>query len=127
MPTGLKVPFSINSSGGLNIVTGDENDQQTIMLYLASGDNENAFQQDITLGLDMIFKIDNELIRPKIINTIVEIFEKLERKKRFKLLKNTISWKSDETDSGESLLSFRYLNLESDETNIYEYKFNSGA
>ncbi|PNX50431.1 MAG: hypothetical protein BV456_06690 [Thermoplasmata archaeon M8B2D] len=127
MPTGLKIPFSINSGGGLNIVTGDENDQQTIMVYLASGDNENAFQQDITLGLDMIFKIDNELIRPKIINTIVEIFEKLERKKRFKLLKNTISWKSDETDSGESILSFRYLNLESDETNIYEYKFNSGA
>jgi hypothetical protein len=124
MPKGLKVPFSINSRGGLETVTGDENDQQTIMLYLASGENENAFQQDITLGIDMIFNVDNELIRSKIITTIVEIFEKLERQKRFKLLKNTFKWNSED---GESALSFRYLNLESDEPNTYEYKFNSGA
>lgn len=127
MPKGLKVPMGANSSGGLATVDGDENDSKVIKLYLSDGDNENAFQQEITLGIDMIFDILDPLMRARIRNRIERIFEKLKVEKRFSLLRNTFQWDETNSDQGELILSFRYLNLESDEEKIYEQKFNSGA
>jgi hypothetical protein len=127
MPKGLKVPMSVNVYGGLSTIEGDENDAQVIKLSLLDGENENAFQQDITLGIDMIFDIADPMMRSKVKNRIVRIFDIFESRKRFKLLENTIKWDESRTRQGEMILSFRYLNLESDEPKTYEQKFNSGA
>jgi hypothetical protein len=127
MPTGLKIPMGVNSGGGLATVDGDDNDAKIIKLTLSDGENENAFQQDITLGIDMIFDILDPIVRSKITIRIVRAFEKLQSQKRFKLLKNTINWDESSSAQGELTLNFRYLNLESDEEKEYEQKFNSGA
>lgn len=127
MPKGLKIPMQANSSGGIATVEGDDNDAKIIKLYLSDGDNENAFQQEITLGVDMIFDILDPLMRARIKNRIERIFDRLKAEKRFDLLRNTFQWDESKTSEGELILSFRYLNLESDEEKIYEQKFNSGA
>lgn len=127
MPKGLRIPFQASATGGISTIEGDENDRQVISAYLSDGDNENAFQQNITLGIDMIFDISDPLMRSRVFTRIVRLFEFLESKKRFKLLTETIQW--DETDiaNGNMILSFRYLNLESDQPQTYEQKFSSGV
>lgn len=127
MPVGLKIPMQANSSGGFATVDGDDNDAKIIKLYLSDGDNENAFQQDITLGVDMIFDILDPLMRARIRNRIERIFDRLKAENRFDLLRNTFQWDETNASEGELILSFRYLNLESDEEKTYEQKFNSGA
>lgn len=127
MPKGLKIPISANSKGGFATVEGDDNDAKIIKLALMDGENENAFQQDITLGVDMVFDILDPIARSRIINRLIFIFEIFKAQKRFDLLKNTISWDESSSNEGELVLNFRYLNLESDEEKTYEQKFNSGA
>lgn len=127
MPTGLRVPMQANATGGLSKISGDENDRQVIAGYLSDGDNENAFQQNITLGIDMIFDISDPLMRPRVFTRIVRLFEFLEAKKRFKLLEGTIAWDESDISNGNMILSFGYLNLESDEPQTYKQKFNSGV
>ena len=85
MPKGLRIPFQASATGGLSTIEGDENDTQVIAIYLADGDNENAFQQGVTLGIDMIFDIADPLMRPRVYTRIVRIFEYLEGKNSFKL------------------------------------------
>jgi len=127
MPKGLRIPFQANSKGGLSTIEGDENDTQVIMTYLGDGDNENAFQQNVTLGIDMVFDIADPLMRPRVHTRLLRIFEYLESRNRFKLLEETIKWDESDIANGNMILSFRYLNLESDEPNTYEQKFSSGA
>ncbi len=127
MPTGLRVPMQASATGGISKISGDENDRQVIAGYLSDGDNENAFQQNITLGVDMIFDISDPLMRPRVLTRIVRLFEFLESKKRFKLLEGTIEWDESDIANGNMIMSFRYLNLESDEPQTYEQKFNSGV
>ena len=47
---GIKIPVGASKSGGAATITGDENDKQIISVALGSTDNENAFQQEISLG-----------------------------------------------------------------------------
>jgi len=104
------------------LCTGDDNDIKVIKAALNSGDNENAFQQNITLGEDMIFGMSDPLIRSRITVKIRQIFEVFYEQHRFKLLVDTIKW----TDEAEVVnLTFRYLNLESDEEKEYSDTFTA--
>ncbi len=127
MATGLKVPISVNANGGIALISGDENDAKIIALALGDGDNENAFMQDITMGNDMIFDINDPSIRANITMTLVRIFEEFEKQNRFKLLYDTIEWTETENvnEEGEIRLKFRYLNIESDK--IYEFDKKYGG
>lgn len=123
MATGIKIPFSASPTGGIALVSKDENDRKIIKIAMSDGDNENAFEQDLALGLDMIFDINDPLIRPKIVARIKSMFERFQAQKRFKLLRNTIRWDDENIKEGELRLSFRYLSLESDEEKEYEQVF----
>lgn len=119
MPRGLKIPVGVSPSGGLAFVEHDENDNKTIMLALGAGDNENAFQQDITLGDGMVFDNADPTMRARVVARIVEIFRDFERQKRFKLHRHTIEWASQEGSQVQTL-RFTYLNIESDEIRQFD-------
>lgn len=126
MAKGLKIPLQANAQGGIATVEGDDNDLKIIELALSDGDNENAFQQEFTLGQGMIFDINDPIIQAGITRRLREIFSRFEAQKRFKLLRDTIKWKSDSTTQ-ELTLTFRYLNIESDEVQTFEKKYGTGG
>lgn len=126
MPKGLKMPIGRNASGGFAVVDGDDNDKKTIAVALGDDDNENAFQQEIGLGLGMVFDINDPYIRGSIKRRLIRLFKLFEAQKRFKLLTDTIEWK-DDSETQELILSFRYLNLESDEENEFSKSFSAGG
>lgn len=108
---------------------GNEQDNNILMLALASDDNENSFQQGNGLGQSMVFDIDDPSARADILSHIRRVFARFERLKRFKLLENSIRWIDNETP-GEKVLAFKYISLESDEVRDFDKKYyaaGSGA
>lgn len=124
MPTGLRVPVGANPGGGAALVDSDDNDNKIISLALGSCDNENAFQQDIGIGDNMVFDVSDTTLRAKIIRRLNGIFKDFEQQKRYRLVKDTIKW---EEGDGELSLSFKYLNLESDEPKDFNQKFTQSG
>jgi hypothetical protein len=125
MPTGLKIPVGVDASGGMSLVSGEENDAKIIKISLSDDDNENAFQQDIALGLSMIFDINDVTLKARVLRRVRAIFADFLKLKRFKLLTDTIKW-SEDTSEQELTLEFRYLDLESDEERLYNRTFTAG-
>ena len=124
MATGLKIPLGVAPNGGAALVDGDENDTKIIKTALANGDNENAFQQDITLGRQMVFDINDPLAKSKIVVKIKRIFARFRAEKRYNLLNNTLKWIDDDEEQ-TATLQLRYLNMESDETQEFSQKFGA--
>lgn len=121
---GLKIPVGVNAHGGAALVSGDVNDMKIISISLGSSENENAFQQDITLGEAMVFDLNDPTIRAKILRKLYMIFDNFKVKKRFKLNKNTIEWEEDPKKQELTLL-FTYTNLESDEDVLFRRAFTA--
>lgn len=121
---GLKIPVGVNSHGGAALVSGDVNDEKIIMIALGSSENDNAFQQDITLGETMIFDLNDPTIRAKILRKLYGIFNEFRTKKRFELKKDTVTWEEDPRKQ-ELTLSFQYTNLESDEDILFRRTFTA--
>lgn len=122
MTTGIAIPFTVNPAGGVKLVYKDDNDAKIIRVALSDGDSENAYQQDITLGQEVVFQPSDSSFRSWVATRLNSIFRSFQAEKRFRLLTSTISWE-DVEDSGESILSFRYVNLESDEEKEFEHAF----
>jgi hypothetical protein len=124
MPVGFRLPVQKSSSGGIRLVDGDENDNKIIRLALSADDNENAFNQDIGLGEEMIFNVTSSEVQGKILARLRQIFAKFESQKRYRLFTDSISWEEDKINQ-ELILNFKYLNMESDEVNEFSKKFAS--
>ena len=120
MPKGLKIPVGVDVHGGAAMLDGDQMNTQDIKTALSDCDNENAFQQEVGLGSGMIFDVDDNTIRARIMRKVEAIFSKFEREIRFRLLRHTIEWTSGD---GELNLEFQYLDIESDETNTFAKTF----
>jgi hypothetical protein len=127
MATGLALPVGVDNQGGAKIVSGDENDSKIIRCALGDDDNENAFQQNIGLGVGSIFGVSDELIRSKILRRLNEVFRRFQAQKRFILRPNTIKWVRDENQSQELTLEFRYVSIESDEEKLFRQNFDSSS
>jgi hypothetical protein len=121
---GLRLPVGVGPNGGASLIEGDENDYKIIAIALGSTENENAFQQDITLGERMVFDLNDYTIRASILKKLYKIFENFRLKKRFELKKETISWIEDSRNQILTL-EFRYVNLESDEDIFFRKAFTS--
>ncbi len=119
MPTGLKLPLGASKSGGIALVDGDLNNSKTITNALSDCGNENAFEQDKGIGLEMIFSNSENGIRANTVMRLKKIFKDFERQKRFKLLPATIEWQDGEDQT--TILVFRYLDLESDEEKLFTF------
>lgn len=125
MAKGLKVPVGVNLTGGTAWVEGDEQKHQSIMIALSSGENANAFQQNINLGDGMIFGWDGPDFRAAIVRRLLSIFADYETARLFRLMQETLEWiKGDE---GELILAFSYIDIESDETKAFRKEFTVGA
>jgi hypothetical protein len=126
MPQGLAMPVRVAPWGGAAISDSDENDNKIIMLALGSDDNENAFQQDIGMGEAMIFDVSDPTLRGRIVGKLRQIFRRFETQKRYRLMGDTVRW-TENPETGDLSLTFKYLNLESDEPQTFSRNFRSGA
>lgn len=124
MPRGLAIPVGINAKGGAALVEGNENDDKIIKAALGSDDNENSFQQNLGIGLDAIFDINDPTSRPAIQSKVARVFRQFELQRRYKLVDSTLSWTQSE---GETTLSFKYVSLEADEERLYRQAFIAGG
>lgn len=120
MATGFYLPLGVNTGGGIRLVSGEENDRKAIILALGSGWNENAFQQDIALGQDMIFDLADTTVRARIKRKLQEIFREFQAQNRYRLLTETIKWSEGEQTLE---LEFKYANMETDEVRDYTISF----
>jgi len=124
MPVGLALPVGVNTSGGVKLVDSDENDNKIISLALGMDDNENAFQQGIGLGIDMVFAISDPATRGRILGRLKQIFRRFEAQKRYRLRPATLKWTED-SDTQDLVLEFKYINLESDEERTFSRTFSA--
>jgi len=120
MPKGLKIPVGVDAHGGAAMYEGDSMNTQIIKTALSDCDNENAFQQGLGLGSGMIFDVDDNTVRAKIMRRLDAIFTQFERDIRFRLMKHTVEWTSAD---GELNLEFQYLDIESDERKTFAKTF----
>jgi hypothetical protein len=115
MATGLKIPVGVTGAGGAAMISGDANDVQVISVALGDDDNQNAFQQEITLGEFMIFEGVGEATDEQILRRIRSIFRDFRAAQRYKLINATIDGGEEE---GERVLTINYLSIESDEEKV---------
>ena len=117
MATGLAIPIRLSNSGGFLTESGDKHASSILRAALGDDDNRNPFQQNIGLGVSMVFDIADAGARPNILNRLVRLFNVFEQQKRFKLRRNTIRWV--EGTNGDMTMTFKYVNLESDEEAVF--------
>lgn len=109
---GLRLPVGVDATGGTAMVDGETANRQIIMTALSDCDSENAFQQDLGVGSDMVFDISDPTARAKTLQKLRLIFDKFEAEHRFRLLPETARWT---VDQGELTLEFMYHDIESDQ------------
>lgn len=126
MPQGLKMPVGVSSTGGAALVSGDDNDRKIIWNALGDCSSEHAFQQDLGLGGDMVFDINDASLRARILRRLNNIFATFEVQKRYKLLRDTITWSANSA-SQELVLTFSYFNIESDEAQTFTRVFTRSS
>lgn len=126
MAKGIKIPVQVTRAGGIAWVEADEHKRQLIMVALSSSENGNAFQQDVNLGDDMIFGADSPRFRSMILRRLDEIFRTFEAQKLFRLMRETIEWEND-PEAGELVLSFSYVDIESDEVTEFRKPYTVRA
>jgi hypothetical protein len=118
---GLRVPLGVNMVGGAARNDGDDHASQTLLLALNDDDNTNAFQQELGIGVDMIFDTKNMALRARIMSRVNAIFRRFEQLDLFKLVRGSIKW--DDSVEGELSLNLSYINLESDEVKSFSRRF----
>jgi len=123
---GLKIPVGVDTTGGSATLEGDEYADQVIRTGLSDHDNANAFQQDGGLGEEMIFGKTDTAQKAAILRKLYSMFAAWEEERLFRLMRETIKWSKD-SESGELIVEFRYINLESDEPTTFRKKFTTGA
>ena len=119
MTRGLALPLGVNVGGGARLVERDEQASKIITMALSDNDNRNAFQQDLGLGADMVFAIESPALRAQILRRLTNVFREFEQQELFKLVTDTVEFSSGSVGSGDLNLTFKYINLESDEVSIF--------
>lgn len=125
MSTGIAIPVGVNSQGGVKLVSKDEQAVKIIGLALSDLENDNAFQQGIGLGYDLMFDPALPAFRAKIRQQLFRIFDDFKKRKLFSLV--TRSVKFEKASDGEQVLSFKFVNLESDKEIDFEKAFLSAV
>lgn len=95
------------------------------MLALSDDDSDNAFQQDISLGQKMVFDVSSPAFRASVLARVISIFQAFEKERLYRLDKTSIGWSIETT--GEQILTFRYINLESDNPQTFRRTFPAGG
>jgi hypothetical protein len=93
---------------------------------MGADENENAFQQNLGLGEASIFANDEPTARAAVVGRLRQLFRRFELQKRYRLVGNTIKWITEE-DTGNLVLVFDYINLESDEAKSFRRTFTTNT
>lgn len=110
--TGLALPLKDNGFGGLQLVSGEENDFKIISLAVMSNSNTNAFQQP-TVDIDeAVFEIDDITFLAMVRRKLEAVFADFDRQHRYRLTPGSIRIESNQP--GETFVFFSYHNLEAD-------------
>lgn len=125
MAGGLQLPVGVNGSGGVAVIDGVAQDDKIVRMALSDNGSENAFQQGIGFGLFPIFKIEDAATRITILQRIREIFAVFLREERFKILEETLNFKTEK--EGELVLEFRYQSLRSDQERTFSAAITPGG
>lgn len=125
MVKGLKVPIGVDIYGGSAVVEDSEYKHQLIAMSLSSGDSANAFQQEVSLGQDMIFGQDTLSLRSSVTQRLYAIFADFETNKLFRLMKETLKW--NPLGDGRLELSFSYIDIETDTVESFLKEYTVGA
>jgi len=123
MPTGLAMPVGVGQGGGARLSSGDANDDKIMRLALGDDSNENAFQQNVGVGANMVFGQADELLQATIMRRLQDVFRRFEAQKRYTLLRGTIRWSRD-SKTQELILEFRYVSTESDKEMEFREAFS---
>lgn len=126
MATGLGMPVGVGNGGGARLVSGSENDDKIVRLALGDDSNENAFQQNIGVGVDMIFGVNDEQQQARIMRRVNAVFARFEAQKRFLLRRETIKWTRD-SSTQELILEFQYVSVEADEERDFRQSFSASS
>lgn len=126
MARGIRIPVGVNQSGGTAMIEGDAHKKQLITTAMSAGESANAFQQDINLKEGMIFGNDTPLLRSRILRRLRAIFVDFESQNLFRLLPETIEWEK-KPDEGELILSYKYIDLETDKPEEFSQGFSLRA
>lgn len=115
---GLAIPVQVLPTGGAATVEGSENDDKIITMALGDDTNENPFMQDIGLGPEPVFDINDQLARASIAARVRTIFDSFEKLKRYQLVEGSFNWIGPDDDGGEEgtlILEFKYIAMEANE------------
>jgi hypothetical protein len=126
MPTGLAVPVGVGPDGGARLAVGDANDDKIIRLSLGDDSNENAFQQNVGVGADMVFGQSDELLQASIMRRLGEVFKRFEAQRRYIIKRETILWSRD-SETQDLILQFKYLSLESESEQTFRESFSAAS
>lgn len=113
---GLSIPLEANSHGGLKLVSGDDQDDKIIRVALLDTTNNNAFAQNKGgVANGVVFGVMSDAIRATVVGRLRALFRQFQNEKRFALITDSVLWQ-ELPDTGQLILSFRYICLESDAT-----------
>lgn len=116
------MPVGVNSGGGGKLASGSANDDKIIRLALGDDSNENAFQQNIGVGAEMIFGVADEQQQSRIMRRVTAVFDRFRAQRRFILRTDTIKW-SRSSQNQELILEFKYVAVEADEERDFRIDF----
>ena len=120
---GLKLPLGVDKTGRTRTVQEDEQAFKIIGLGLADTDSVNAFQQNLGLGSQHVFNLNSPVFRARITATILRQFSEYEDRDLYKLVRGTFRWTSSDKNDGSVDLSFKYLDIETDEERTFSRTF----
>jgi hypothetical protein len=109
---GISIPFKVDASGKISLSTGQDLDEQGILINLLNSDNNNAFFQ-IDNFESYIFQQNSSDIVNDINERLNRLFRMFENQHRMKLISESV----DIQQAGEYVyVNFEYFNYETNET-----------
>jgi hypothetical protein len=123
MSTGLPLPVRPGPSGGTPLLSGADQAIKLLLVALGADETENAFELDRNLGYGHVFGLSDPVQQALIRRRLIVIFSRFETDKRFRLVPESIAF-TRETE-GELVLSFRYIDLETDRPETFRRKLSA--
>lgn len=129
MPKGLRVPLGVSPKGGGAMVEFSENDNKIVALALGDDTNDNAFQQNIGLGPSIIFDINDDTLKARLMQRMRLIFDRFKVQRRYELVSDSVKWigPDEGAEEGSLILEFKYFSLEANEERLFRRPYRSGG
>lgn len=108
MPTGLKLPVTVDKSGGAAVELNEsEQTKKLLRLALSIDDDDNPYQ-DVGLNQELIFKVKDPTVRAKAERKINQVLQRFADRITISP-DQPITFK--DTNEGEIEVSFSYVDL----------------